>query len=100
MLTLETNLIEQATQPWFFKGWYRKGQRELNGFSQLPDLAHYFDDPAVLVFDTRKDLRVNVEHIIQETPRNRFPERYKSMGCKRRSKNAPAGRHLALGDGA
>ena len=55
-------------------------ERELNGFSQLPDLAHYFDDAAVLVFDTRKDLRVNVGHIIQETPRNRFPEPYKSMG--------------------
>ena len=76
----ELNRREDATQQWFFKGWYRGGQRELNRFSPLPDLAHYFDDPAVLVFDTRKDLRVNVEHIINETPRSRFPPPYDSLG--------------------
>ena len=31
------------------------------------------------MFDTRKDFRVNIEHIIVETPRERFPEPYKSM---------------------
>ena len=77
--SFELNRREDAQQ-WFFKGWYRRGQWELNRFSKLPDLAHYFDDPAVLVFDTRKELRVNVEHIIQETPRERFPEPYNSMG--------------------
>lgn len=65
-------------QPWFFKGWYRRGRRELNWFSELPDLAHYFDDPLCLVLDTRKDLRVNVEHIIEEN-KDRFPEPYGSM---------------------
>jgi hypothetical protein len=34
---------------------------------------------ATLVFDVRKDFRVNVEHIIEETPRDRFPEPYRSM---------------------
>lgn len=65
-------------QPWFFKNWFRKGRWELNSFPELPDLAHYFDDPASLVFDTRKDLRVNVEHIIEEN-KERFPEPYQSM---------------------
>jgi len=69
----------EAAQPWFFKGWFRRGQWELNKFPQLPDLAHYFDDPSVLVFDVRRDFRVNVEHIIAETPRERFPEPYRSM---------------------
>lgn len=77
--SFEINRREGAYQPWFFKGWYRGGQWELNRFGQLPDLAHYFDDPAVLVFDTRKELRVNIEHIINETPRERFPEIYNSM---------------------
>jgi len=66
-------------QNWFFKDWFRRGERELNKFPELPDLAHYFDDPTCLVFDGRKDFRVNVEHIIAETPRDRFPEPYKSM---------------------
>ncbi len=65
-------------QPWFFKNWFRQGRWELNIFPELPDLAHYFDDPASLVFDTRKDLRVNVEHIIEEN-KERFPEPYQSM---------------------
>lgn len=65
-------------QPWFFKSWFRRGRWESNSFPELPDIAHYFDDPASLVFDTRKDLRVNVEHIIAEN-KERFPEPYQSM---------------------
>jgi hypothetical protein len=75
--SFETNRHPDA-QPWFFKGWYRRGRWELNRFPELPDLAHYFDDPSCLVLDTRKDLRVNVEHIIEEN-KDRFPEPYRSM---------------------
>jgi hypothetical protein len=32
-----------------------------------------------LVFDTRRDFRVNIEHIIGETPRERFPHPYDAM---------------------
>lgn len=77
--SFETNRKEEAASPWYFKGWFRRGQWELNKFPELPDLAHYFDDPSCLVLDARKDLRVNVEHIIEDTPRERFPEPYKSM---------------------
>ncbi|MBD2425894.1 DUF3825 domain-containing protein [Phormidium sp. FACHB-1136] len=65
-------------QRWYFKGWFRRGRWELNVFSELPDLAHYFDDPSSLVLDTRKDLRVNVEHIVAEN-KDRFPEPYSTM---------------------
>lgn len=77
--SFETNRREEAQQPWFFKGWFRRGEWQLNTFPELPDLAHYFDDPTSLVFDDRKDVRTNIEHIIAETPRDRFPEPYKSM---------------------
>jgi len=76
--SFETNRKE-GMQPWFFKAWLRRGQWELNKFPDLPDLAHYFDDPTCLVFDTRKDFRVNIEHIISETPRERFPAPYGAM---------------------
>ena len=69
----------QDAQGWFFKGWYRRGEWELTRFPELPELAHYFDDPSCLVFDARKDFRINVEHIIGETPRDRFPDPYRSM---------------------
>lgn len=76
--SFETN-CKEGMQPWFFKSWLRRGQRELTKFPDLPDLAHYFDDPTCLVFDTRKDFRVNIEHIIGETPRDRFPGPYDAM---------------------
>lgn len=76
--SFEVNRKEGA-HPWFFKGWFRRGQRELTKFPELPDIAHYFDDPAYLVFDARRGFRVNIEHIISETPRERFPEPYRSM---------------------
>ena len=71
--SFEANRRENA-QPWFFKGWFRRGRWELNRFPELPDLAHYFDDPSCLVLDIRKDLRLNVEHIIEEN-REHIPNR-------------------------
>jgi hypothetical protein len=47
-------------------------------FSQLPEMAHYFDDPACLVMDSRKELRANIEHIITDN-KERFPEPYSNM---------------------
>lgn len=62
----------------FPKGWFRRGQWELNQFPELPDITLYFRDPSCLVLDTRKELRVNVEHII-ETNRERIPEPYRTF---------------------
>ncbi|GIW91508.1 MAG: hypothetical protein KatS3mg109_1940 [Pirellulaceae bacterium] len=76
--SFEVNRKEGA-QPWYFKGWFHGGEWELTRFPHLPDLAHYFDDPSCLVFDARMDFRVNIQHIISETPRERFPEPYRSM---------------------
>jgi hypothetical protein len=65
-------------QPWVLGGWFRKGRSELNIFPELPDIAHYFDDPSCLVLDTRKEFRVNIEHIIEDN-KERFAEPYRSM---------------------
>jgi hypothetical protein len=67
------------TAPWYFQGWRRRGDYEMTKFSDLPEMAHYFDDPSALVFDPRKELRSNIEHIITDN-KERFPEPYKSMG--------------------
>lgn len=72
------NRSDAQLTPWFFNGWKRKGDSELIKFSDLPDMAHYFDDPSALVFDLRKELRANIEHIVSEN-KKRFPESYSSM---------------------
>lgn len=64
--------------PWFFIGWKRKGEHDLQKFDHLPEMAHYFDDPSDLVFDCRKELISNIEHIISDN-KDRFPEPYKNM---------------------
>ncbi|BCN93243.1 hypothetical protein THMIRHAM_10280 [Thiomicrorhabdus immobilis] len=73
-----TNRNQGSTSPWFFNDWKRKGEHELTKFSDLPDMAHYFDDPSTLVFDPRKELRASIEHIVSDN-KERFPEPYKSM---------------------
>lgn len=65
-------------QPWCFSDWKCKGEREMARFSRLPDMAHYFDDPSLLVFNVNKEFRPNIEHIIADN-RERFPEPFKSM---------------------
>lgn len=72
------NHLPDARQPWHFQEWCRRGQYEMTSFSQLPEMAHYFDDPSSLMFDSRKELRSNIEHIITDN-KERFPEPYRSM---------------------
>jgi hypothetical protein len=73
-----TNRNQGSNAPWYFQGWKRRGEYEMTKFSSLPEMAHYFDDPSSLVYDTRKDLRANIEHIVTEN-KQRFPEPYKLM---------------------
>ena len=72
------NHLSNAEQPWHFRAWCRQGERDLTVFPELPEMAHYFDDPSSLVFDTRRELRLNVEHIV-EGNKDRFPEPYRGM---------------------
>ena len=74
----EPNRREDAQQKWFLTGWRQASAHELSSFPKLPDLAQYYDDPAVLIFDTRLELRVNTDHIIGEN-RERFPAPYNDM---------------------
>ena len=74
----ENKLSDRATY-WHFWKFARRGHWDVNRFGTLPEMAHYFDDPSSLVFDTRKELRANIEHII-ENNRARFPPAVQSMG--------------------
>jgi hypothetical protein len=72
------NKLSASRPYWHFWKFARKGEWELNRFASLPEMAHYFEDPSVLVFDTRKELRVNVEHVVSDNL-TRFPANLQNM---------------------
>jgi hypothetical protein len=72
------NKFDNSDPYWHFWKFARRGQWDLNKFPTLPEMAHYFDDPSVLVFDTRKELRVNVEHVVEDNI-ERFPKDLQKM---------------------
>lgn len=65
-------------QPWHFMRFVRRGEQALICFSELPDLATYYTNPTVLVLDCSKELRVNVEHIVNDN-KTRFPAPFNTM---------------------
>lgn len=67
-----------GTINWFFVGWRKKSDRALMKFSLLPDGANYFQNPAELIYDTRLDLRINIDHIISDN-KGRFPPPLSTM---------------------
>lgn len=62
----------KGTIPWYFIGWRKASDRDLMRFSKLPEIANYFQDPTELIYDTRLDLRINLDHIIDDNIA-RFP---------------------------
>jgi hypothetical protein len=79
-ILFEKNKFDNRTCYWHFWKFARKGQWELNRFPVLPEMAHYYEDPSQLVYDTRLELRPNIEHIIEDNL-PRFPEPLQTMGA-------------------
>lgn len=77
-MLLAKNKLDNVDTYWHFSKWVRRGEWDLNRFASLPDMAHYFEDPSVLVLDTRKELRMNVEHVVADNV-ERFPEALQTM---------------------
>jgi cold shock CspA family protein len=60
--------------PWQLTGFFSESDRHMVGkFSKMPELANYFDDPTVLLYDRRCDLVIDIDHIIEDNLK-RFPE--------------------------
>ncbi len=74
--TVNTN--PQIPCYWHYRKFFRKGDSDVRNYVQLPEMAFYWDDPSKLVFDLRKELVVNAEHIIQDN-KSRFPVPYCTM---------------------
>ena len=68
------------TQKWRLSGFYKKSASELRSVEKLPVRASYFDNFEDLVYDTRVDLRVNIEHILDdEKNKARIPDAYRDL---------------------
>jgi hypothetical protein len=69
-------------QPWFLQGFCRESDYRLMKFQKLPERASYFDDPSDLLYDSRLELRVQYEHIVNDNV-DRFPEDLRQDGVRR-----------------
>lgn len=68
------------TAKWQLKGFYKKSSYELRKISKLPERATYFDNFEDLIYDTRLDLRINIDHILEdERNKLRIPETYREL---------------------
>lgn len=63
---------------WYLKAFLKESDLTLTDFDKLPEMANYFEEPKDLIYDTRCQLRINYDHIVDEN-RNRFPEPFRSM---------------------
>ncbi|BBD55250.1 DUF3825 domain-containing protein [Planktothrix agardhii] len=70
-----------SKQKFYFYGFYKESDYELRSCQALPERASYFQDPAILIYDTRLgEPRIDYDHIKNKKEnRERFPEPYKSM---------------------
>jgi len=63
---------------YYFIGWRKASDRDLSKFSKLADVATYITDSTDLIYDVSLELRVNIDHIIQDN-KVRFPEPFNTM---------------------
>lgn len=59
-------------QKWMLQDFVKYSDRRIVHIGTQPDLANYFKDPADLLYNPARELRVNVEHVIRDN-NNRFP---------------------------
>lgn len=62
---------------WRFVAWVKASDNRLAGaFESRPPLAWYWDDPAVLFYDTRRPLIVDWDHFVDDNL-HRYPEKFR-----------------------
>jgi len=68
----------QSSIKWFFIGWRKSSDRDLMKLTKLPENANYFDNSSDLIYDTKLNLRPNINHIIDDNI-TRFPTALQTM---------------------
>lgn len=75
----EKNKKQDSNKQWYFKGWRKSSDNILMNFPKLPELPNYIEEAADLIYDTKIDLRVNIDHIISDNV-ERFPKSLSANG--------------------
>lgn len=65
---------------WFFSEFCKESDRKMGMFSPLPERANYFDNEVELLYNHKYELRLNINHIVDD-PANfeRFPDAIKQL---------------------
>lgn len=59
---------------WMYQDFCKDSSNNMVKFNTLPERASYFSDNSELIYDTRLDLRVNIDHIVDDEDNfKRFP---------------------------
>ena len=62
---------------WRFVAWTKASDNRLAGaFERRPPLAQYWDDPAVLFYDSRRPLIIDWDHFVDDNL-HRYPDRFR-----------------------
>jgi cold shock CspA family protein len=76
--------MAQNAAPWVLNQFAKESDRVLTFFAQRPDIANYFTDPTDLLYDTRIELVVDVDHVIGDNY-DRFPQELRGNDFAMRS---------------
>ena len=76
--------VADTSPPWVLEKFAKESDRTLTYFAQRPDIANYFSDPSELLYDTRIELVVDVDHVIGGN-RGRFPSELEDSDFAMRS---------------
>lgn len=65
---------------WALDGFFKKSAYEMQKVPILPRRATYFDSIEDLIYDTRIDLRINIDHILDDQRnKERIPDTYRNL---------------------
>lgn len=71
--------LKRSTLPqkWVLRDFVKYSDRRLVAIGRQPEIANYFTDPVDLLYNPSRELRVDVEHVLEDNL-NRFPEALRS----------------------
>jgi cold shock CspA family protein len=70
------NRPDIGDQTWFLQVFFKESDRQMLRFNPRPDIANYFDDPSVLLYDAHRDLVINYDHIVKPSREGGNLERF------------------------
>lgn len=59
-------IFKKNTRGFYFLEFAKESDSNMGRFSALPERATYFNEPSELIYDPRLDLRINIDHIIDD----------------------------------